>query len=107
MFIEGMSEMFQRIAWRRLALVMVTCVALAGVGTGVASAAAGSNPPAAHPSSGPKPTIVLVHGAFADSNSWNTDITVLRQLGFPVVAVANPLRSLTGDSDYVRSVLQT
>src|SRR4029077_21009700 len=59
------------------------------------------------PATGPKPTIVFVHGAFADSSSWNATIASLQLLGFPVVAVANPLRGLTSDSDYVRAVLQT
>ncbi len=52
-----------------------------------------------------KPTIVLVHGAFADSASWNAVIPDLLAQGYPVVAAANPLRSVQGDSDYVASVL--
>ncbi|MEV7141648.1 alpha/beta fold hydrolase [Streptomyces tauricus] len=52
-----------------------------------------------------KPTVVLVHGAFADSTSWNGVIKRLRHDGYPVVAVANPLRSLSGDSAYLRDVL--
>ncbi|GGW79224.1 alpha/beta hydrolase [Streptomyces galilaeus] len=54
---------------------------------------------------GPKPTVVLVHGAFADSTSWNDVIDKLRHDGYPVVAVANPLRSLSGDSAYLKDVL--
>ncbi|MFG2970340.1 alpha/beta fold hydrolase [Streptomyces sp. NPDC048288] len=54
---------------------------------------------------GPKPTVVLVHGAFADATSWNGVISMLRQDGYPVVAVANPLRSLSGDSAYLKDVL--
>ncbi|MGW7664518.1 alpha/beta fold hydrolase [Streptomyces sp. NPDC054756] len=54
---------------------------------------------------GPKPTVVLVHGAFADSTSWNDVIGRLRHDGYPVVAVANPLRSLSGDSAYLKDVL--
>ncbi|MGW3415133.1 alpha/beta fold hydrolase [Streptomyces sp. NPDC000888] len=52
-----------------------------------------------------KPTVVLVHGAFADSTSWNGVISRLRHDGYPVVAVANPLRSLSGDSAYLKDVL--
>ena len=52
-----------------------------------------------------KPTVVLVHGAFADASSWNGVITRLEKDGYPVVAVANPLRSVKGDGDYVRKVL--
>src|SRR3954451_21311736 len=50
-------------------------------------------------------TVVLVHGAFADSSSWNGVIERLREQSVPVVAAANPLRSLTGDAAYVRDVI--
>ena len=52
-----------------------------------------------------RPTVVLVHGAFADSSSWNGVIAELRQDGYPVIAVANPLRSLVGDAEFLRDVL--
>jgi pimeloyl-ACP methyl ester carboxylesterase len=52
-----------------------------------------------------KPTIVLVHGAFAESASWNPVIERLSGQGLTSVAVANPLRSLSGDATYVRDVL--
>jgi len=52
-----------------------------------------------------KPTIVLVHGAFAESASWNGVIERLQSHGVTAVAVANPLRSLTGDAAYVRDVI--
>ena len=52
-------------------------------------------------------TIVLVHGAFAGSSSWNPVITELQQHGFRVVAAANPLRSLAGDGDYVARLLKS
>jgi hypothetical protein len=45
-----------------------------------------------------KPTVVLVHGAFADASSWNGVVRVLEKEGYPVVAVANPLRSLMSDA---------
>ena len=38
------------------------------------------------------PTIVLVHGAFAESASWNDVIRLLLDAGYPAVALANPLR---------------
>jgi len=53
-----------------------------------------------------KPTVVLVHGAFAESSSWNGVAANLLQQGYPVVAVANPLRSLSGDADYVASIVK-
>ncbi|MGY1722164.1 alpha/beta fold hydrolase [Blastococcus sp. SYSU DS0533] len=52
-----------------------------------------------------KPTVVLVHGAFAESASWNGVIEQLRSEGYPVVAAANPLRGLRDDADQLRSVL--
>ena len=55
-----------------------------------------------------KPTIVLVHGAFAESSSWDGVIDPLLDAGHPVIAAANPLRSLASDAaavaDVVRSV---
>ena len=51
------------------------------------------------------PTIVLVHGAFADASSWNGVIKVLENDGYPVVAVANPLRSVKSDAVYVADIL--
>jgi pimeloyl-ACP methyl ester carboxylesterase len=53
------------------------------------------------------PTVVLVHGAFAESASWAGVIERLRAQDVPVIAVANPLRSLEGDAAYVRDVLAT
>nr|WP_190854808.1 alpha/beta hydrolase [Streptomyces aurantiacus] len=55
----------------------------------------------------PKPTVVLVHGAFADSSSWDGVTARLERQGYPVIGVANPLRGLAGDSAYVSSVLDT
>jgi pimeloyl-ACP methyl ester carboxylesterase len=52
-------------------------------------------------------TVVLVHGAFADSSSWNGVIRDLAVAGHRVVAVANPLRGLHADAEYVRSVLDS
>ncbi|GAA0433847.1 alpha/beta fold hydrolase [Leifsonia naganoensis] len=52
-----------------------------------------------------KPAAVLVHGAFAESASWNGVIERLQQDGLECIAVANPLRSLAGDAAYVRDVI--
>lgn len=54
-----------------------------------------------------QPTIVLVHGAFAESSSWNGVLTKLNEKGYPTVAVANPLRGVRSDADYVASVLRS
>lgn len=54
-----------------------------------------------------KPTIVLVHGAFADSSSWEGVTRQLLAEGYPVIAAANPLRGLQIDADYVSTVLNS
>src|SRR5262249_40501635 len=58
------------------------------------------------PQSGERPTIVHVHGAFADASSWNGAAERLQQQGYSVVAPATPLRGLTADSAYLSSVVQ-
>jgi pimeloyl-ACP methyl ester carboxylesterase len=52
----------------------------------------------------PPLTVVLVHGAFADSSSWAGVIEGLHAKGIPVVAAANPLRGLALDSAFIASV---
>lgn len=54
-----------------------------------------------------KPTVVLVHGAFADSSGWNGVIERLESDGYPVIAAANPLRSVAGDAESVASVVRS
>jgi pimeloyl-ACP methyl ester carboxylesterase len=53
----------------------------------------------------PTPTVVLVHGAFADSSGWIGVVQHLRAAGIGAVAVSNPLRGITEDSAYVASAL--
>src|SRR5258708_9181454 len=55
----------------------------------------------------PKPTVVLVHGAWADSSSWNGEVTALEHAGYVVRATANPLRNLTTDAETVADFLKT
>jgi len=54
-----------------------------------------------------QPTVVLVHGAFAESASWNGMIARLVGRGHPVVAVANPLRGVRTDAAYLAGLLDT
>jgi pimeloyl-ACP methyl ester carboxylesterase len=54
-----------------------------------------------------KPTIVLVHGAFAESSSWDGVIDPLIDAGHPVICAANPLRSLAGDAEAVADVVRS
>src|SRR6185369_885909 len=55
----------------------------------------------------PKPTIVLVHGAWADGSSWNGVTERLRDEGYPVRVPPNPLRNLTTDAATIASFLST
>lgn len=52
----------------------------------------------------PLPTVLLVHGAFADAGSWSGVIAELQNHGIPVVAPPNPLRGLASDAAYIASV---
>jgi pimeloyl-ACP methyl ester carboxylesterase len=52
-----------------------------------------------------QPTVVLVHGAFADASSWNDVIERLQADGVQVTAPANPLRGISIDSAYITSFL--
>ncbi|GIF70008.1 alpha/beta hydrolase [Asanoa ishikariensis] len=54
-----------------------------------------------------KPTVVLVHGAFADSSGWSEVTRRLRDDGYPVVAAANPLRGVSSDAASVRAFLES
>src|SRR5881396_953572 len=52
-----------------------------------------------------KPTIVLVHGAFADGSSWQRVIPILQRDGYTVIAVQNPLTSLAADVETTKRVV--
>jgi pimeloyl-ACP methyl ester carboxylesterase len=85
---------------RRLApvLALVALLALGAGGPAGASSPAGQRP---------KPTIVLVHGDWADGSSWNRVIGRLQDRGFTVVAPPNLLRGPSQDAPYLASYLQT
>lgn len=51
------------------------------------------------------PTVLLVHGAFADSSGRNGVVALLQTAGIPVRAVVNPLRGIAADSAYVASAI--
>lgn len=75
-------------------IALAAAAALGGAGGGVAQ----------EPT---KPTIVLVHGAFADSSGWNGVIARLNKQGYQTVAASNPLRSLVGDAAAVSALLKS
>jgi pimeloyl-ACP methyl ester carboxylesterase len=86
---------------RGLTLVVATALLTLMLGVG---ASADTDTKA---SSAPKPTIVIVHGAFADGSGWHDVTERLQRRGFTVITPANPLRSLAGDSAYLASILDT
>jgi pimeloyl-ACP methyl ester carboxylesterase len=59
-----------------------------------------------NPQDGSQPTVVLVHGAFADGSSWTGVIERLQAEGIQVTAPANPLRGISIDSAYIASLLE-
>ena len=54
----------------------------------------------------PKPSIVLVHGAFADGSGWSSVISLLEKDGYNVIAVQNPLTSLADDAATTKRVIE-
>lgn len=96
-----------RSAHRRLGTVVGVAVSAAlalGVGASVAQADSGHRPDR---DTHEKPTVVLVHGAFADASGFGGVIDKLQRDGYPVIAVGNPLRGLASDAAYVRSVVDS
>ncbi|WP_328404683.1 alpha/beta hydrolase [Streptomyces sp. NBC_00390] len=82
---------------------VLAVTAFAAVGP---AAAADATPTGPGDGAGSKPTVVLVHGAFADASGWNGVTERLQREGYNVVVPANPLRGLAGDSAYIASVLK-
>jgi pimeloyl-ACP methyl ester carboxylesterase len=85
-----------------IGLVPVLVIALFTVGAGGSGAAAKSKP-----DQSPRPTIVLVHGDFADGSSWPSVIERLQDKGFTVVAPPNLLRGPATDAPYLASYLRS
>lgn len=54
-----------------------------------------------------KPTIVLVHGGYADSSCWNGTIQALQRKGYTTIAGSNPLRGIPTDAPYIASLLDS
>jgi pimeloyl-ACP methyl ester carboxylesterase len=90
-----------------LVAVLVTSVGLGLAG----NTAAGSSPAVAAPGTSAtcvaKPTVVLVHGAWAGTSSWNGEVDRLQREGYVVRAFANPLHGLTGDAADLADFLKT
>jgi pimeloyl-ACP methyl ester carboxylesterase len=88
-----------RTTWLFVALAGVFALIALFIVTASAPSASASDP------SSPNPTVVLVHGAWADSSGWSEVIRRLQRKDYRVLAPANPLRSLAGDSAYLASFL--
>jgi pimeloyl-ACP methyl ester carboxylesterase len=86
---------------RRLLRTVLLAATLVVAGLAAPATVAAAGRPAA-----PKPTIVLVHGAWADASSWAPVTTRLQQRGYTVLAVPNPLRGLSSDAAYLTAVLR-
>ena len=84
---------------------------VAGIGAAAAATAAGitlgSAADASPGSPAPKPTIVLVHGGYADSSCWNATIQQLQNKGYATVCGSNPLRGIPTDAPYIGSLLDS
>jgi pimeloyl-ACP methyl ester carboxylesterase len=92
----------KRIPWIAGAIATAAAVTVAAVAA-LSPAASASARVTAHNDAGPKPTIVLVHGAWADSSGWTPVIERLEEAGYTVDAPPNPLRGLTSDAQYIAS----
>src|SRR5215208_464215 len=84
-----------------LVLSQIGAADAAGSTTGAATARA------ATAQGGSKPTVVLVHGTWADSGSWGQVVARLQRQGYTVIAFPNPLRSLPDDSAYLAAFLSS
>jgi pimeloyl-ACP methyl ester carboxylesterase len=84
--------------------VLAVALATVAVLTGLFAAASAH---AAPPAKATKPTVVLVHGAWADGSSWDGVVKDLQGQGYTVDVPPNPLRGLASDSAYLRDYLKT
>ena len=87
--------------------VVAGLAALAGLAIAGSAAASAHSPAASHHTSGPRPTIVLVHGAWANGSSWNGVVRRLQADGYTVNVPANPLQGLAYDPAYLADFLQS
>jgi pimeloyl-ACP methyl ester carboxylesterase len=96
--------MFTRASTGRRAHLAGSVLVLAGL---VALAAGGPAGADSRDKQRPRPTIVLVHGDWADASSWAAVIERLQDKGYTVVAPPNLLRGPAADAAYLAAYLQT
>jgi pimeloyl-ACP methyl ester carboxylesterase len=106
---SGGMPTFAKLALRAVALASVVSIGCASVGacSSPSKSTAAPTTTARPAASGLRPTVVLVHGAWADTSSWNGEIAALEKQGYLARAVANPLQNLTTDSESVKDFLAT
>jgi pimeloyl-ACP methyl ester carboxylesterase len=88
-------------------IIAAVIVAMAGLAIPLSQIASARTAEAAAAGDGPKPSIVLVHGAWADTSSWDGVIQRLQADGYTVYALPNPLRGLPDDTAYLADFLHT
>jgi pimeloyl-ACP methyl ester carboxylesterase len=96
-----------RLAVAGVSLAIAGTLLGAGLAGSATAATAARHAPSRSADAAPKPTIVLVHGAWADSSSWNAVVEELQSLGYTVDAPPNPLRGVPEDSAYLSDFLST
>ena len=88
-------------------IIAAVIVAMAGLAIPLSQIASARTTEAAAAGDGPKPSIVLVHGAWADTSSWDGVTRRLQADGYTVYAVPNPLRGLAFDPAYLADFLHS
>ena len=97
----------RRLRLPAIATAVLLAAALGPVSLATAGASAAAHSPSAGAHPGKKPTIVLVHGAWAGASSWGAVTAELQHKGFTVDVAPNPLRGLAEDSAYLQDYLAT
>jgi pimeloyl-ACP methyl ester carboxylesterase len=82
-------------------MVLVGVLGLIGAGPSATASTGSTEPPQA------SPTVVLVHGSFADASGFNDVVQRLQALDYTTIAPPNPLRTVAGDAAYIRNVLDS
>jgi pimeloyl-ACP methyl ester carboxylesterase len=88
-------------------IIAAVIVAIAGLVIPLSQSASARTAEAASAGGGPKPSIVLVHGAWADTSSWDGVIQRLQADGYTVYAPPNPLQGLAYDPAYLADFLHS
>jgi len=99
-------QLSPRRLYRRAGMIAGVAAAAGLVVAGASAASASSSRPSSH-AAGPLPTVVLEHGAWANSASWNGVVQRLQADGYTVDVPPNPLQGLAYDPAYLADFLHT